>query len=121
MGIPVQRADLTSGPVVLTVEQIEELNQKLSKTRHDINNHLAVMVAALELIRFKPESAAKWLASIESHPMLIGAALKTFSEQFEKALGITPGSADAGPPCVTPGTEMPAPMGGLGVDPASPG
>lgn len=121
MGIPVQRANLTGGTVVLTEAQIQELDQKLSKTRHDINNHLAVMVAALELIRFKPESAAKWLASIESHPMLIGAALKTFSEQFEKALGIAPDPADAGPPCVTPGAEMPAPMSGYGVDPACPG
>ena len=44
---------LPSGPITLTVKQVDELNRKLSDMRHDINNHLSLIVAALELIRVK--------------------------------------------------------------------
>jgi hypothetical protein len=40
-------------PVTLSVGQLQELNRKLSDMRHDINNHLSLMVAALELIRYR--------------------------------------------------------------------
>jgi len=40
-------------PVTLTVGELQELNRKLSDMRHDINNHLSLMVAALELIRYR--------------------------------------------------------------------
>lgn len=90
MGIPVKRVNLPADPVVLTPEQISELNEKLSKARHDINNHLAVMVAAVELIRYKPDSVERWLASMDGHPMLISDALRDFSAEFEKVLEITP-------------------------------
>jgi len=40
-------------PVTLTVGEVQELNRKLSDMRHDINNHLSLMVAALELIRYR--------------------------------------------------------------------
>jgi len=48
--------DVPSQPVTLSVEQIEELNQKLSNMRHDINNNLSLILAATELIRHKPQS-----------------------------------------------------------------
>lgn len=117
MGIST-RASLASETVVLTGDQIQELNQKLSKTRHDINNHLAVMVAAIELIRYKPESAAKWLTSVESHPMLISGALKTFSEEFEKMLGITAGAyaPESAPSAKAPDVRVPL-RSGVGAPP----
>ena len=37
---------LPAHPVTLTVEQIEDLNRKLSTLRHDINGDLALIVAA---------------------------------------------------------------------------
>jgi hypothetical protein len=40
-------------PVTLSVGELQELNRKLSDMRHDINNHLSLMVAALELIRYR--------------------------------------------------------------------
>ena len=42
---------LPDQPVTLTVEQIRELNQKLSTLRHDVNNNLALVIAAAEIIR----------------------------------------------------------------------
>jgi len=80
---------LPSQPVTLSVEQIEELNRKLSTMRHDVNNHLSLMMAAMELIRFKPDMAAKMLENMTQQPPKVTAVVNTFSESFEKTLGIT--------------------------------
>ena len=50
---------LPSQPVTLTVAQIDELNRKLSTMRHDVNNNLSLIMAALELMRYKPETAPR--------------------------------------------------------------
>lgn len=76
-------------PVTLTVEQINELNQKVSTLRHDINNNLTLIIAALELIRYKPEMAEKMMATMNEQPMKISAAMTRFSQEFEQCLGIT--------------------------------
>jgi hypothetical protein len=44
---------LPTEPVTLTVGELQELSRKLSDMRHDINNHLSLMVASLELVRYK--------------------------------------------------------------------
>ncbi|MDB6059582.1 MAG: hypothetical protein JWO95_3426 [Verrucomicrobiales bacterium] len=75
-------------PTTLTPGQIEELNQKLSHMRHEINNQLSLVVAALELIRFKPDSRDKMLNTISEQPNKIIAEMQNFSSQFEQALGI---------------------------------
>ena len=80
---------LPSQPVTLTVEQVKELNSKLSTMRHDINNHLALVIAAVELIRCKPQLAQRMLATVGEQPSKIAAALVSFSTEFERALGIT--------------------------------
>lgn len=49
---------LPTEPVTLTVGELQELNRKLSDMRHDINNHLSLMVAALELVRYKLKKGA---------------------------------------------------------------
>jgi hypothetical protein len=76
-------------PVTLTPEQIVELNQKLADMRHNVNNHLSLIVAAAELIRRKPEAATRFLGSLADPPEKITAELKAFSAQLEKALQIT--------------------------------
>ena len=76
-------------PVTLTPQQIDELNRKLSTMRHDINNQLSIIVAAMELIRFKPDVAEKMFATISQQPAKIGDSLSKFSSEFEKTLGIT--------------------------------
>ena len=59
---------LPQNPVTLTPEQIGELNEKLSKTRHDVNNCLSLIVAAIELTRRKPELAARMTDTIAQQP-----------------------------------------------------
>ena len=80
---------LPSEPVTLTVAQLDELNRKLSSMRHDINNNLSLIVAALELIRHKPHMTQKMMATLGEQPSRIVEAINTFSREFERALGIT--------------------------------
>ena len=80
---------LPTEPVTLTVEQLAELNRKLSNMRHDINNHLSLMVAAVELIRHKPQMADRMLTTVSEQPAKITDSIGKFSAEFEKALGIT--------------------------------
>jgi hypothetical protein len=72
----------------LTPEQVAELNQKLSHMRHEVNNQLSLVVAALELIRFKPDTKEKMLNTISEQPPKIIAEMQKFSSEFEKAFGI---------------------------------
>ena len=79
---------IPKNPVSLTPEQIEELNRKLSEMRHDVNNHLSLVVAALELIRHKPEVRDRMVATLIEQPPKIIAEVNKFSADFEKAFGI---------------------------------
>jgi uncharacterized coiled-coil DUF342 family protein len=81
MGAPIQ-------PLTLTPEQIEELSTALGDTRHNVNNHIALIVAAVELIKRKPEALKKWLTSLAQQPDKISGEMKVFSEVFEKMLQI---------------------------------
>ncbi len=80
---------LPQTPVTLTPEQIGELNEKLSKARHDVNNCLSLVVAAVELMRRKPELAPRMIESISQQPDKIISEMRTFSVEFEKTFGIT--------------------------------
>jgi hypothetical protein len=80
---------LPSQPVTLSVEQIAQLNKKLSALRHDINNHLSLITASIELIRFKPEMTEKMISSANEQPLKISNAINKFSDEFESLLGIT--------------------------------
>jgi hypothetical protein len=83
------RMGLPTGPITLTVEQVVELNEKLSNMRHNVNNNLALMVAALELLRRKPDTAVKMADSISGQTNKMIEEIKNFSLEFEKAFGIT--------------------------------
>jgi hypothetical protein len=80
---------LPDGPVTLTVQQIEELSKKLSTLRHDVNNHLSLIVAAAELIKFNPDMATRMSATLGEQPPKISDELSRFSADFEKAVGIS--------------------------------
>jgi hypothetical protein len=80
---------LPSQPVTLTAEQIADLNGKLSNMRHDINNQLSLIMAAVELMHYKPQTGERMLATLAEQPPRIAASLTTFSGQFEQTLGIT--------------------------------
>ncbi|MEK7708049.1 MAG: hypothetical protein AAB380_08655 [Verrucomicrobiota bacterium] len=74
--------------MTLTVEQIAELNRRLSNMRHDINNHLSLVLAASELIRTKPHMTERMTATLVEQPPKITAALQSFSAELEQSLGI---------------------------------
>ena len=74
--------------VHLTSEQVSELNKKLSHMRHEVNNQLALVVAALELIRFRPETRDKMLYTVSQQAPKITAEIAKFSAEFEQILGI---------------------------------
>ena len=80
---------MPSQPVTLSVEQLAELNGKLSTMRHDINNQLSLIIAAVELIRHKPAMAERMMATLVEQPPRIADALGKFSLEFEHTLGIT--------------------------------
>lgn len=77
-----------SQPAALTASQVEELNKQLSNMRHDINNHLSLMMAAVELVRRKPDAAERMAKTLTEQPVKITEAMKKFSAQFEHTLGI---------------------------------
>jgi hypothetical protein len=80
---------LPSQPVTLNVEQIGELNRKLSTLRHDVNNSLALIIAAVEIARRKPESTDRMLNGLAEKPQKISESVTQFSHDLEAALGIT--------------------------------
>jgi hypothetical protein len=84
---------ISSVPISVTIsaEQLNELNRNLSSMRHDINNHLSLIMASLELIRYKPQMAEKMLASVSEQPAKINAAMVKFSAEFERILNLPRG------------------------------
>jgi hypothetical protein len=80
---------LPSRPVTLTVEQVDELNRKLSNMRHDINNHLALIVASVELLRIRPNQPERVTGTLGEQPGKIADLLRKFSADFENTVGIT--------------------------------
>ena len=75
-------------PVNLSAEQVTELKQQLSTMRHDINNHLSLMMAASELIRRKPDTAERMWNTISEQPPKITESMAVFSKKLETALGL---------------------------------
>ena len=82
MGLPTQ-------PVTLSVEQIQHLNQQLSNMRHDINNHLSMIVAVAELVRTNPETGRRMAGTLSEQPAKIVRQLERFTAEFEAMFGIT--------------------------------
>lgn len=82
MGVP-------TTPVTLTPEQLTDLNRKLAHMRHEINNQLALIVAAVELLRIKPDLRDKMLETLGQQPPRITDEMARFSADFERACGIT--------------------------------
>jgi len=80
---------LPSQPVTLTVEQLADLNRSLSAMRHDINNQLSLIIAAAELIRHKPQTVERMVATLVEQPPRIADSLAKFAVEFDRALGIT--------------------------------
>jgi hypothetical protein len=82
MGLPTQA-------VSLSPEEVAELDRRLAEMRHSINNHLTLVVTALELIRRKPDAAERLAANLVDQPQRIREDIGQFSQDLEKALRIT--------------------------------
>jgi hypothetical protein len=54
-----------------------------------VNNQLMMITTAVELIRLKPEGAARLLTMMGEQPQKIGVAITKFSGEMESALHIT--------------------------------
>ncbi|MDD5141343.1 MAG: hypothetical protein PHY43_13920 [Verrucomicrobiales bacterium] len=80
---------LPTEPVTLSVEQINELNQKLSTMRHDVNGKLSLITLALGAFQLQPESGERWLNIMAEQPQKIVAEITQFSRDMEAALRIT--------------------------------
>jgi hypothetical protein len=80
---------LPTEPVTLSTAQIGELNQKLADLRHDVNNYASLILASAELLRRRPETAERMMASLVEQPPKIITAVKQFSGDLEAALRIT--------------------------------
>ncbi len=75
--------------VTLAPAEVAELNRRLAEMRHNVNNLLALMVAATELIRRKPESAVRYVDNLCDQPQKVIDEIQRFSESFERTFGIT--------------------------------
>jgi hypothetical protein len=82
MGLPTQS-------ISLNPTEVAELQRQLSETRHNINNHLTLLVTALELIRRKPDAAERLVTNLLEVPARIRTDLTQFSERFELSLKVT--------------------------------
>lgn len=80
---------LPTEPATLTASEIEELNKQLATMRHDINNHLSLIMAAVELVRRKPDALERMSGTLLEQPARISEAMLKFSASFERAFGIT--------------------------------
>lgn len=83
---------LPENAIELTPDQVAELSKKLSTMRHNINNNLALIVAASELMTRKPEMAPRLVENISQQPDRIIKELRAFSDAFNEALGISQGT-----------------------------
>ena len=79
---------LPNQPVTLTVEQLTELRTSLAAMRHDINNNLSLIMAAVELLRQKPHLTERMLTTLTEQPSKINQSLIKFSEKFDSAIGL---------------------------------
>ncbi len=80
---------LPDDPVTLSADQVRELNRKLANLRHDVNNSLSLMTAAVELIKRRPENAGNMWDTLIEQPRKITGVISQFSRDFEAALHIT--------------------------------
>ena len=79
---------LPDAAVTFTPEQIAQLNEQLSRMRHDINNSLALIMAAGEMIRLKPELVEKMTTTLLGQPQRITVLVQQFSAAWETLAGI---------------------------------
>ena len=84
-----RRMEMPKERVSLDPADVERLNSRLSDMRHNVNNSLSLVIAAAELMKHKPDTAARMLEAISQQPAKVIAEIRAFSDEFEKMFGIT--------------------------------
>jgi uncharacterized membrane protein len=73
---------------LLSEDQVLALHEKLRTMRHDVNGRLANIVAAAELMRMRPETAADRLRLLLDQPHKAAESIAEFSREFEQLCGL---------------------------------
>jgi hypothetical protein len=74
----------SSESVRLSPADVLEIEKMLSDLRHNINNHLSLIAAAVELVRCRPDTIERMTKSIEEQPARIQQELRHFSERLSR-------------------------------------
>ena len=77
---------LPNEPVTLSVEQVRELNKKLSVLRHEVNSNLSLIIAAAEILRRQPERGESFWDGLIEKPQRIAESVSVFSRDMERML-----------------------------------
>jgi hypothetical protein len=75
-------------PVTLAPKDIQEVERLLADLRHNINNDLSLIIAAIELMQRKPEISPRMVDTIAVQPAKILNELRGFSDRIEAMLHI---------------------------------
>ena len=78
--------ELPKEPVTFSPEQLGKLARSLSDFRHNLNNHLTLIIGAAELLRRKPEMSERMILSLTDQAKKIEEEMKKFSGEFERSL-----------------------------------
>jgi len=73
-------------PITFTPAQLDKMVKRMSELRHNINNHLTLIIGAAELIRRKPEMIERMTGSLIDQARKIEEEMKRFSAEFERDL-----------------------------------
>jgi nitrogen-specific signal transduction histidine kinase len=74
-------------PITFTPVQLDKMVKRVSELRHNINNHLTLIIGAAELIRRKPEMIERMTAILIEQARKIEEEMKQFSAKFKRDLG----------------------------------
>ena len=73
--------------LTLTRAQVGELRRHLGELRHDVNNALAQITAATEIIQTKPNLSPRMTGIIIEQPKRILDEMQRFAQEFETVFG----------------------------------
>jgi hypothetical protein len=76
-------------PKTFSPQELREMKEKLGRMRHEVNNQLSLIVAAMEMIRFKPETTDRMMETLAQQPLKIQDEMARYSDDFERTLGFT--------------------------------
>lgn len=76
-------------PVSDSTDKIAVFHERLRVTRHGVNNSLAMIVAATELWRLRPQEAERMLAKVVEQTDLISKEMGALANRFERTFGLS--------------------------------